>query len=62
MGYLIYVYGNGRDYSFFEFIYLLLHSFADSILSTLLVFLAYGWTVTFNSSRDFDLYVPLSKQ
>jgi len=38
----------------------LLHSASDGILVVLIVLLAYGWTVTFITSTDFDIYVPLA--
>ena len=40
--------------------FLLLHSVSDSIIIVILLLLAFGWTVTFNNSMDFDLYVPLA--
>lgn len=39
---------------------MLLHSISDSAIIVILLLLAYGWTVTFNNSMDFDLYVPLA--
>lgn len=60
IGYWVYAYLSGNDYAIFDFFYLLLHATADSIVSTLLILLSYGWTVTFVNSRDFDLYIPLS--
>ena len=40
--------------------YLLLYSISDSIIMVLLLLLAFGWTVTFKTTVDFDLYVPLA--
>jgi hypothetical protein len=40
--------------------YLLLYSTSDSIIIVLLLLLSFGWTVTFSSTKDFDLYVPLA--
>jgi hypothetical protein len=40
--------------------YLLLYSVSDSIIIVLLLLLAFGWTVIFSSTKDFDLYVPLA--
>ena len=40
--------------------YLLFHSISDSVILVLLILLAFGWTVTFKSTNDFDLYVPLT--
>lgn len=40
--------------------FLLLHSASDSAIIVILLLLAYGWTVTFRNSMDFDLYVPLA--
>lgn len=40
--------------------YLFLYSVSDSVILVLLLLLAFGWTVTFHSTRDFDLYVPLA--
>ncbi len=40
--------------------YLLLYSTSDSILIVLLIILSFGWTVTFKSTVDFDIYVPLT--
>lgn len=60
MGFLIYAHGSGEEHGVFDFFYLLLHACSDSILIVLLILLSFGWTVTFNSTRDFDLYVPLA--
>lgn len=59
-GFFIYAYIIGEDYQFFDFMYLLLYSISDSIIIVLLMLLAFGWTVTFTSTKDFDLYVPLA--
>lgn len=59
LGFFIYAYISGDDYQFFDFMYLLLYSVSDSIIIVLLILLSFGWTVTFNSTKDFDLYVPL---
>ena len=40
--------------------FLFLHSIADSAIIIILLLLAFGWTVTFKNSMDFDIYVPLS--
>lgn len=40
--------------------YLLLYSVSDSVIIVLLLLLGFGWTVTFRSTKDFDLYVPLA--
>jgi hypothetical protein len=60
IGFMIYAYVNGAEYQFFDFTFLLLHSVADSAIIVVLLLLAFGWTVTFNNSMDFDLYVPLA--
>lgn len=60
IGYLIYIYF-GKDYSFFDFVYLFFHAVADSIVISILIFVSYGWTITFLKDTDFDLYVPLGK-
>lgn len=60
IGFVIYAYVSGEDYQFFDFMYLLLYAISDSIIIVLLMILAFGWTVTFNSTKDFDLYVPLA--
>jgi hypothetical protein len=39
--------------------YLLFHSIGDSVIVSILLFVAFGWTVTFINGKDFDLYVPL---
>jgi hypothetical protein len=59
IGYIIYAYGSGSQHGFFDLMYLFLHSTSDSIIMVMLMLLSFGWTVTFNSTRDFDLYVPL---
>ena len=41
-------------------IYLIVYSVSDSLIICLLIFLGFGWTITFSSTRDFDLYVPLA--
>lgn len=58
LGHLIYA-GTGYTYIFFDIVYLLVHSVSDSIILFLLVMLAFGWTVTFLSHRDLDVYIPL---
>ena len=58
IGYLIYYFA-GLEYNFFDFMYLLFHSVGDSIIVSILIFVAFGWTITFNNGKDFDLYVPL---
>lgn len=58
MGYLIYYFA-GLEYDFFDFMYLLFHSIGDSVIVTILLFVAFGWTITFINGKDFDLYVPL---
>jgi hypothetical protein len=60
IGFIIYAYLSGEDYQFFDFMYLLLYSTSDSIIIVLLLLLSFGWTVTFTSTNDFDLYVPLA--
>jgi len=60
LGFLLYAYVSGYDYQFFDFMYLLLHSSSEAIMIVMLILYAFGWTVTFKSTRDFDLYVPLS--
>lgn len=60
IGFLIYAYINGTEYQFFDFMFMLLHSISDSAIIVILLLLAYGWTVTFKNSMDFDLYVPLT--
>lgn len=46
IGFLVYL-GGGRYYGVFDFVYLLFHSISESVLSSLLLFVAYGWTITF---------------
>lgn len=41
--------------------YLLFHSIVDLVIVSLFLFLSYGWTITFTTVQDFDVYVPLSK-
>lgn len=60
IGFIIYAYVNGSEYQFFDFMFMLLHSVSDSAIIVILLLLAYGWTVTFKNSMDFDLYVPLA--
>lgn len=60
LGFVIYAYVSGSEYHFFDFMFLFLHSIADSALIIILLLLAFGWTVTFKNSMDFDIYVPLS--
>jgi hypothetical protein len=59
IGFYLYAYVHGNDHSFFDFMYLLFQSTSDSIIIVLIILLGYGWTVHFNSNKDFDLYVPL---
>lgn len=58
IGYLIYYYA-GKDFGFFDFMYLFFHGLADSIIISILIFVSFGWTVTFIKHQDFDLYIPL---
>lgn len=59
IGHLIYAYSSGVQYGFFDFTYLLFHSLSEVILLCLIVFVAYGWTITFKNDAEFDLYIPL---
>lgn len=59
IGYLLYVWVSGKQYGFFDFMYLLLHAFSESAITALLIFVAFGWTITFLKGKDFDLYIPL---
>ena len=36
------------------------HSLSESLLISLIIFVAFGWTITFLADNEFDLYVPLS--
>lgn len=58
IGHLIYCYG-GVQYAFFDFTYLFFHALGDSVIVSIFIFVAYGWTVTFINGNDFDIYVPL---
>lgn len=58
IGFLVYL-GGGRYYGIFDFFYLLFHSISESVLSSLLLFVAYGWTITYIRNEDFDIYIPL---
>lgn len=46
MGFLVYL-GTGEYYGFFDFMYLLFHSISEAVLTSLIIFIAYGWTITF---------------
>lgn len=59
MGHLLYAYVSGRQYGFFDFTYLLFHSLSEVMITCLLIFVAYGWTITFVTEAEFDLYIPL---
>ena len=59
-GYAIYAYGSGSEYAVFDYFYLIMSASADSVVIVLLLLLGFGWTVTFNNHREFDLYVPLA--
>jgi hypothetical protein len=39
--------------------YMLGHGGADAVIIFLLVFLSFGWTVTFVNHKDFDIYIPI---
>jgi|694.fasta_scaffold120811_6 hypothetical protein len=41
--------------------YLLFHSVSESLLTSILLFIAYGWTITFTKDAEFDIYIPLGK-
>ncbi len=60
IGYMIYFYA-GVEYAAFDFMYLFFHSVADSVVVSIFIFVSFGWTITFTSGKDFDLYVPLRK-
>jgi hypothetical protein len=60
IGHAIYAYLNGRFYDIFDILYLLLHSVSDYILIFLLIFLSFGWTVTFRKHPYLDIYIPLA--
>ena len=59
IGHIIYAYLTGRVHEVFDVLYLLLHSISDYIVIFLLIFLSFGWTVTFINGADMDLYVPM---
>ena len=59
IGHVIYAYFSGRVYEVFDVFYLMLHSVSDYLVIYLLVFMAFGWTVTFIKGYDMDLFVPL---
>ena len=61
IGHIVYISFAGRFYGAFDFMYLLLHSISESLVTGLLIFVAYGWTITFLKTVDFDLYIPLGK-
>lgn len=60
IGFVFYVNVSGYESNFTDFMYLLLHAISDTVLMLLLLFLAYGWTVQFKRSRDFDIYGSLA--
>ena len=58
VGFTIYHY-TGADYYFFHLIYLLLHSTSESVIVALVTLIGFGWTLTFNSGKHFDIFLPL---
>ena len=58
-GHFIYIYVTGKEHGLFDFVYLLMHSLSESLITALLIFIAFGWTITFTTGKDFDLYIPL---
>lgn len=47
IGHVIYTLISGKFHGFFDFCYLLFHSLSESVLTALIIFVAFGWTVTF---------------
>lgn len=60
-GHILYVIFTGKFYGAFDFLYLMFHSISESVLTTMLIFIAFGWTITFIEDAEFDLYIPLRK-
>ena len=61
LGFLVYTF-TGADYSFFHYIYLLMHSTSEAAIVALITLVGFGWTLTFTKGKTFDLYLPLSNQ
>ena len=51
-GFLIYIW-TGADYSFFHYVYLLLHSTSESAIIGFISLMGFGWTLTFNRGKYF---------
>lgn len=58
MGFLIYGW-TGSDYFFFHLIYLLLHSTSEAAIVGLISLVGFGWTLTFNQAKHFEIFIPL---
>jgi hypothetical protein len=50
----------GKSYGIFDVFYLLLHGLSETIISCLIILIAYGWTINYISGSDFDIFLPLS--
>jgi hypothetical protein len=62
IGFLIHSFG-GHSYSFFDTMYLFFHSISESLLSSLIIMIAYGWTITLGTEAGLNiLSIPLSSQ
>jgi membrane-associated HD superfamily phosphohydrolase len=58
IGFAIYHY-TGADYFLFHLIYLMMHSVSESAIVVLVTLIGFGWTLTFNSGKYFDVFLPL---
>jgi len=58
--YLIYAYAYGRHFPVLDIMYLLLHAISDVGIIFIVLFVSYGWTITFTKHKKFDLWIPIS--
>lgn len=56
-GYLLYYYF-GTDYLLFHLIYLFMHALSETLVISLLVMVAFGWSLNYLTGPNLDLAMP----
>lgn len=59
VGFLVYS-SHGQENAVYDLGYLFFHSISEGIICGMLIFIAFGWTITYEKNNNFDMYIPLS--
>ena len=54
------MYGHRINYVLFNIIYSVLGSFGDSVISTVLLFISFGYTIVYISLAEYEAFIPPS--